>query len=145
MGWNYFWGRIFVYLEYLYSRFLLRELMYWIVHVLHFLLTFQLIWIYANSLVNRTFGVLVISSAPKDDLNRTTKWTGKSIEGWLIYLCTCISHYSDLMSKLCWLLEIQILGVLLTVCLFKSEVVGYFAHTRNKFFGVVGFHQKSKI
>ena len=27
----------------------------------------------------------------------------------------------------------------------KSKVVGYFAHIRNKFFGVIGFHQKSKI
>ena len=24
----------------------------------------------------------------------------------------------------------------------KSEVVGYFAHIRNKFFGVSGYHQK---
>ena len=29
--------------------------------------------------------------------------------------------------------------------LFKSKVVGYFAHIRNKFLGVIGFHQKSKI
>ena len=29
--------------------------------------------------------------------------------------------------------------------LFKSEVVGYFAHIRNKIFGVSGYHLKSKI
>ena len=27
----------------------------------------------------------------------------------------------------------------------KNDVVGYFAHTRNKFFGVIGYHKKSKI
>ena len=33
----------------------------------------------------------------------------------------------------------------LNVFMLKSKVVGYFAHIRNKFLGVIGFHQKSKI
>ena len=60
------------------------------------------------------------------------------------------SSHSGELSKFDQIMEVDNKSIVgktkqTAITMVKSEVVGYFAHTRNKFFGVVGFHQKSKI